>query len=91
MTKTERKRREIAARKLKVLERRLNVARTRFLIVLQDSQDRSEKILSPFFGNGLKLGVVDDDGMVYNNERGDAFTPEEFHECFFDEKWTGED
>ena len=91
MTKTERKRREIAARKLKVLERRLDVAYTRFRTVLQDAQDESEKILSPFFENDLKLGVVDDDGVVYNNERGDTFSPEEFHVDFLDETWTGED
>lgn len=91
MTKTERKRREIVARKLKVLERRLDVARTRFLIVLRDSQEKSEELLLPFFGNELKLGTVDDDGVIYNNNRGDTFSPEEFHEDFFDENWTGED
>lgn len=91
MTKTERKRREIAARKLDVLDRRLTVAWTRYMAVLQDSQEKSEQILSPFFEKGLKIGVVDSDGVVYNDDYGNTYFPDEIYAELTEDEDMGEE
>ena len=86
MTKTERNRRENAAIKLKVLERRLDSAWREFAIVLQDTQEKSVKILSPFFGEDMQIGVVDSDGVVYNDVDGNTLFPEELYEKLMKEE-----